>query len=835
MTDETAKGARDDEAAEHGARGISRTLRGAGGVGALTLALLWARTHIPPMVDAWLAAHPPHTSPDLAWMPPPSATELAYGQTNPRTFTMTIEVVLVAALAWFGIETLVSRFLKAPRWVPAALGGLVAAAGVLSAFQASKLAGAIALGIALPAALLYARYEPGGDPSPSRPSHALEASVLVLEAIALAWGIWLTCWTEVGILSLLVLVALAVAAAFRAARDLAGSDGARALERDAIVGSPLLLLAFLGMRRDPSPVWVVAALAASVAVALALLRWRPPFAKVMTALAAVAAPCALVAVFLMPMHFREVGSIDHYDHESQHLGWINSIGFGRLMMADSGYIYGPLREYLLALYCALGGMTLEHVREAHVWANFVGVALMLYAGWRVSGGRPWLHFWWVHVLLAHTALVFLVHYRDQLSFGWVDIARSGFACLALVGGAQCAAADDREAPPWRDFARAHRPLILWGALCGVAALYSQDYGPCALGSVGLAIIADSGLRRGLGSLWARTIRALRLGLAWSAGALAVLLAFFLVYACFGKALLMVHRLVTWTGLILGGGWSGGEWPLKTQDWISPALIGHYAKFVAIDYSTPAIFIAFGGVVVALAAARRAWTARVTLIFALFLFAFTTVRHVMIRPDIYHARSDGTGGVLLFFALMCDLSQVRWYFRRASLPIGAVAVAFLAVGWTVVVEGWQPIRDKVHALVTGDESPQHGAPFQNADVPRAGDVDVPGNVKALVHYVDATTKPSDPVWVTMTWMTGGAYQFVIDRRNPTPFDVAHELTTHGDQAELQQVLEHDPPVLIVGDYFNLIGDHNRDYIEAHWKRENVPGYGSVRRFDPSSFN
>jgi hypothetical protein len=826
-----------DDTERTGAAEITRVLGAAGGMGALVLALLWARTHVPAIVDAWVAANPPHASPDLMWVPPPSQGELVIGKAQPRVFTLTLEVTAAAAVAWFALETLLSRS-KTTRPVAGWLGALLAVAGVVVAFRASTFAGTVALVATVPVALLFARYEPGGEPDPPPPTYGLEAAVLVLEAIALGWGIWLTLWTAVGILSAVVLVGLVAAAAYRAGADLASPAGRQAIERDALVGSPLLLLAFLGMRRDPSPAWIVLALAASLAIAVALLRWKLPSPKVMTALAAVVAPCAITAIVLMPMRFRELGSIDNFDHESQHLGWINSVTFGKLMMADAGYIYGPLREYLLALYCAFtGGFTLEHVREAHTWTSFAGVAFLLYAGYRVSGGRPWLQLWWVYVLLAHTALVFLVHYKDQLSFGWVDLARSGMAAAAVVGGIEVVVADRRDSSwPWRGFFKAHRALLGWGALCGAGVLYSQDFGPCGVGSVGLAIVADAALRRDLGSPRDRALRALRLGLAWTAGVLLVLGSFFAIYACFGKALLMVHRFMTWTGFLATASWSGQRFVIGADDWLRPAaLFAMKDKFVIIDYAMPSIFMTLGAGVVALGAARRAWTARMTVLFALFLFAFTTFLQARIKPDIFHIRSDGIGAVLLFFALMSDLAQVRWPFGRAAraFPVGAVIVAVAAVGWATMVGSWLPLRDKFRVLATGDESPQHGDRYDNADVPRAGDVKVPGDAKALVRFVNQTTKPTDPVWVTTGFMTGGALAFVIDRRDPTPFDVAHELTTRGNQEELLAVLRHDPPVLIVGDYFNLIGDEARAYIEAHWKKETAPGYGQVRRYDPGS--
>ncbi len=67
-------------------RGLPRVLSAAGGAAAFILALLWARAHVPAMVDAWLAKHPPHASPDLMWMPPPPQSELVLGKTQQLKF-----------------------------------------------------------------------------------------------------------------------------------------------------------------------------------------------------------------------------------------------------------------------------------------------------------------------------------------------------------------------------------------------------------------------------------------------------------------------------------------------------------------------------------------------------------------------------------------------------------------------------------------------------------------------------------------------------------------------------------------------------------------------------
>ena len=44
-----------------------------------------------------------------------------------------------------------------------------------------------------------------------------------------------------------------------------------------------------------------------------------------------------------------MGVADIAGHEGQHLGWINSMTFGKMMMADAGFTYGPAREYSLAV------------------------------------------------------------------------------------------------------------------------------------------------------------------------------------------------------------------------------------------------------------------------------------------------------------------------------------------------------------------------------------------------------------------------------------------------------------------------------------------------------
>ena len=58
------------------------------------------------------------------------------------------------------------------------------------------------------------------------------------------------------------------------------------------------------------------------------------------------------------------------------------------MMADAGFTYGPAREYPLAATAwSLGGLTLEHVRLAHVFVNVAGLLCIFAAMRRVCAGQ----------------------------------------------------------------------------------------------------------------------------------------------------------------------------------------------------------------------------------------------------------------------------------------------------------------------------------------------------------------------------------------------------------------------------------------------------------------
>jgi hypothetical protein len=826
-------------------RGLARVGRPLGTVGAVVLALIWAQAKVPAMTDRYIAEHTPHLPADFAWEPLPSQGEVSMGTSQPHAFTLVCIAVVVATGVYAAVDALLSRW-RATRTLAWGLRVATAITAVVVAWRASHFAGQAALAVLIPGAIVCAAYAGGGGPAPPPRSRAPLVVGLVAEAVALGWGVWLTSFELLGSLTFAVTLALAAAACVRAGALLtAREDAERTLERDLAIGAPLLFTPLIGLHRAPSAGWLVAVLAVCGVLALALRsrlaeRLTPFAERVGRVVAAVGGPWAIGAIFVVPMRFRDLGDIDHFDHEGQHLGWLNSASHGHWFMADASFIYGPLRESLLvAIAWLFGGLTAEHVREAHVVLNLAGLAFLLYAGWRICRGRAWPMAWWTVLVLVQTPLSFLIRYRDSLSFGWVDVARTGIASVALVGGLD-AIARARCDGPFRTLLRDQRAVVGWGVLCGVATLYSQDYGPCVFGSLGLAMIGDAVFRRHQPGLVQRARRAIQLALAWTAGTFSVLVAFVLFYAVFGKAGVLIRRLTSWTGAVLSGSWGAQGWAFAAKDYFDPAhyVIHDGPTLIAEGLVAPCAILIGATVVVTMAVSGR-WSWRTTRLLAFLAFAFTTFRHAVVRVDIFHLRSDGTPGLLLLFALGCDVAGVRLRVgaraggRGALLPIGAALVGVGALFVPFFLGTVYALQYRLQRVASGEETPGPEKPYDNHTVPRAGDVQVAGNVKALAEWVRANTSPSDAVWSTPHFIRGGELAFLIDRRNPTPFDVAHELTTHADQAEVLGDLQRDPPAIIVGDYFNLVGDAVRKYVAAHWKSVAVPGWGNVRRYDPSS--
>jgi len=87
---------------------------------------------------------------------------------------------------------------------------------------------------------------------------------------------------------------------------------------------------------------------------------------------------------------------------------------------------------------------------------------------------------------------------------------------------------------------------------------------------------------------------------------------------------------------------------------------------------------------------------------------------------------------------------------------------------------------------------------------------------VVRYVRAHTTPDQPVYFT-TWMLGGGTEaFLAQRRNPTSFDKPDEVLLDAQRDQLRAELQRDPPALIVGAFFDYLGDETRRLIAKDWR-------------------
>ena len=834
-----------------GVWGIARIGRSAGIIGSLVLVLLWARVALPPWSERFVTKHGlSRLSKEIVWPGIPES-EIRIGQTQFVVFAALLAVVFAAVLAYSVADHLLERYVRFAR---GAAVWIVRAAVALDAYRlarrASPFLGTLTLASFFAIGVLLAPYAGRGRPRPARPSNLALPMAIAAESLSLGWGLWLTLWAKLGLTVAFALIAIALVGGARIGWQYARDDRDERLRRDALVGAPLLLLPLVGILRAPSVLWVAFATAACFAMSL-WISWRPEGGQrsraALLAMLPGVAPAALGAALIVPLRFRELPTVSLQSHESMHLGWINSILYGKLMMADAGTVYGPLREYYLAAFAAITGVTLEHVREAHILANLAGMALLLAAAWRVTRERPWLQVWALFLAVVGTQLEFFLTYRESISFGWADLTRQGMACLALVGAVGAvggsleiprdpiatARSESRVRRAW-DALRA-RPLVSWGILTGFSILYSQDFGLCAFGSLGLAAWADALFRTERLSPLARLRRAYVASMQFTIGTCAPLLVFVAIYAAAGKATLL-GRTLLWTGMLAAGVWSGNEYPVGASTLLTPqGILAHTHEGWAIfEFILPPAACVLATVVVAVTIARRTWTHRSTMIVALLLFSVTSFRHALLRCEIYHLRSCGTGPLLLVLAMATDVAQVRLYAaplrRLIRLPLGALAVGLVALAWASLGDSSTLLRGKLERLARGEDAPSVGPKYANPDVPRAGDVFVPENVRALVRYVDENSTTHDAVLATVDFIQGGEYAFLTKRRNPTRFDVPHELLTREHQREVLSALKNDPPKFIIGTYFGLFDDETKAYIAAHWEHVSFPG-GTVLRYEP----
>ena len=686
-------------------------------------------------------------------------------------------VVGVAALAGAGIghalERGCARFGK-PWLAPAFVFVATVIAGGVSApwlAYAAPLA-AVAFG----ALLVPAR----GAPSVASPFEPY--ACIAIEAGCAGAAFWFPLARDVPAM-FVVFLALPVVGASFATASIAPETRARV----ATAGLPLLLLPWVGLRRNPTFAPLVAALVLALvlfrlaASANGVTRWARKNAMVL-------AMVALGLLWILPWGFRDMPNADQAGHESQHLGWINSMSFGKLMMADACFTYGPLREYALAAIAWLfGGITLDHVRLAHLVVNALGLLALVAAMHRVCRGRVHLLFLGTLLMLTHSPVVSFIVYTKSYSFGWADELRAGLAVLSIV----CVFVEERAA--------------VGGVLAALAVFYSHDFGVPAIVATVAAFALQLLLPR---ETWRTVARRAR---AYGAGLFAIVVPVLLFYAVCGK-LGAFFAGYQWTVRLFAGlPWGGEDTFSATFDAFSSfhALVAapRWENFIGARmvefFLGPAIVVA-GFVHALVAAARRRFGRPTVVVVALALVSAMTMRHALMVDDVFHMLNAQTPALVLFVALAASARPMR---------VGALAAAILPVFW-LASGAAVPFDVRLARMAAGEEHPSFGEPYHYEDLPRAGDEHVTPQHLDPVRWIRKHTKPGDRVLFAMWPISGGTEAFLSERRNPTSFDKPDEIVTKGFRHRAASELARDPPVYVVGDVDQLGGEAEQ-FVRTHY--------------------
>ena len=766
-------------------RGASRALGATGLAATVGAALVLALRYAPHAADAFVARkHLNQASTDVAYWT--SSDPLSGFVTYGLSLAIVFAVVAVYAL----LDRLASRWLAARIALPC-----VALLGLVYEYRHQKLTypGPVLLGTLAIFAVLLAGHRGGGGARVTATSpRGTAAFVIACETVALAWGGWLVT-VNGGLHDAWMAVFFAVSFAGWRVRTALDAKSPTALADEAVSGLPLLGAPLLGLLRAPSP-WLVL-LGVLFAAALRTLARRrslrlPDWAS------SVAAPLAVTSIFVIPLGMRDLPTVSLKDHEGQHLGWINSALHGKMLMADASTIYGPVREYLMTAWCLVMGTTVLQVRVSFVLLNLIGLAALLGVGWKLIGRNVWLHAWYALGLLLYTPLWTMLVYKTEVSLGWADLARPGWAVLA-IGGAVAALRD-------LDGAELTRARMLrigaWGGATLLSVLYSQEQGLCALGAVLVAAVAHPLLtRRGV---WKRRglVAAAGTG-AYAGGFVVASLLWLLAYATRGRAHLFWSTFVEGTALGASGAWGAYPFPIHADSFTSfDKLISGAGQDGGMAYEYlvgPAVYVLAGAALLA-RAARGRWNDRATLMLAIELFGITSFRVAMHRSDVFHLLSSTAPAVMLLAALAADAARFapRLRARRFALPLGLALVLSLMLA-TFRLTFFSRLRDRINMIVLAQEVPAKGPKYVHPDVPRAGDVFVPQGMEQAAAYVRAHTKPDDPIFCRIAPMIGPEMYFLADRRDPTRYDMLAELATYSMRREARAELEADPPVLVVG--------------------------------------
>ena len=769
---------------------------------ALAASLLFVRANI----NALLAA-----AQKLSPMPA-MRMDIVCWRTEPLTQSRTYSILTLTVAAIVLFHALLVRLVR--RWPLAVVvtEGLFLAWASSMAFRASPFLGR-AFFLALPAALAllapFVLHERRG--LELAPRRAPFVGPIALQALPLAWGVWITTFEQplgaiVG--AELVAIGFSLWRITRAVHE----------EEEATAGLAFLPLPLVGLLRAPSWSWVVGALGAYGAIRL-LLRTKPSFAArlrrarlVLWDRVLVATLWSVCAILTTPYRFRDIPRLNHLSHEAGSYGWTASVLRGKLMMADAGLVYGPLRSYALALYTRLAGITAEQVRLGQALMTLGSLVLAVALGWRLVERRAIAMGWYLYLLLVGTLALDWMNYQGIIAFGWADLGRIALPLFALVGGIDELVAAERAKKVDRESARR---LCAWGIGAVMATLWAQEFGVCAIG--GLLVVPVLHPLLG-GGRFADRVRFAAVATGFlAAGIAAGFAVFFGIYALYGKVGLFLSNVALNSAAFASGSFGALQFPATEASFLSwerlMAGAGHEG-FVLEYVLPPAIyFVALVGLVARAVGGR--WGERDALTLAVLVFGVVSFRFALGRTDYLHMLTTTLPAVLLVVRLAVEATSAAYASRSATWVLRAGAagtIVVLAIGSLRLTGVGMGLQPRLSATLAGTERPSSGPAYSYPGVPRAGDVKIQPEYVKLVEAIIANSSPRDKIFQHIGYMDGGEVYFLADRANPTRFDVLTEIVTTDRQHLAFEEVQRDPPKLTVGEDWGMTGPELNQYLK-----------------------
>jgi hypothetical protein len=747
---------------------------------------------------------------------PAMRMDIVCWRTEPLTQSRTYSLVALTVGAIVLLHALVVRLLQ--RWPLAVVvtEGLVVAGASSLALRASPFLGN-AFFLALPAGMaLLAPFVLPERRAPERvsPRRTPFVGATALQAIPLAWGVWITTFEQpLGVIFGAELAALGFSL-WRVTRSVRE-------EEEATAGLAFLPLPIVGLLRAPSWGWVIGALGAYGAIRL-LLRAKPRLAERLRGArvrvwdrVVVATLWSICAIFTAPYRFRDFPRLNHLYHEAGSYGWTASVLHGKLMMADAGLVYGPLRSYALALYVRLAGITAEQIRLGQALMSLGSLALMVSLGWRLARRRAVAMGWYLYLLLVGTIALDWMNYQGVIAFGWADLGRIAIPLFALVGGIDELVAAERAKKIDRESARR---LCAWGVGAVMATLWAQEFGACTIAGLLVVPVVHPLLRRGRFSDQAR-FAAAATGF-FASGIAAGFAVFFGVYALYGKVGLFVSNVALNSSAFASGSFGALQFPATEVTFLSwqRLMSGAGHEGYVLEYVLPpAVYFVTLAALVGRAVGRR-WGSGDALTLAVLVFGLASFRFALGRTDYLHMVTTTLPAILLVVRLAVEAASAVYVSRYATwaLRAGAAATMVLlaigSLGLTGVGMGLQP---RVSAILAGTERPSSGPPYAYPGIPRAGDVKIQPEYVKLVEAIVANSSPRDKLFQHIGYMDGGEVYFLADRVNPTRFDVLTEFVTSDRQHLAFEEVERDPPKLTVGEDWGMTGPELNQYLKDNY--------------------